>query len=214
MLALTIASQRPDGIRSSRVPEGVRPRHSSWCPSHHGDTCGCTPRWAAIIRRVQRLVGGWLDEGFSPSKIRSIVNALRVLWRDFDLLTGSDPQLLADPTRGLRLPGGSGRLERIAGPAEARRLIDALEPADRALWATAIYAGLRHGELRALQVRDIDLERRRILCDGVGTSTRAKSTPRASAPSPSRPYQHHLSSVSSISRDISPLCGATTHPPP
>jgi integrase len=33
---------------------------------------------------------------------------------------------------------------------------------DRALWATAIYAGLRHGELRALQVRDIDLERRRI----------------------------------------------------
>jgi hypothetical protein len=33
---------------------------------------------------------------------------------------------------------------------------------DRALWATAIYAGLRHSELRALQVRDVDLERRRI----------------------------------------------------
>jgi integrase len=30
------------------------------------------------------------------------------------------------------------------------------------LWATAIYAGLRHGELRALQVGDVDLERRRI----------------------------------------------------
>jgi integrase len=104
-----------------------------------------------------------LDEGFSPSKIRSIVNAVRVLWRDFDLLTDSDNQLLADPTRGLRLPSGGGRHERIADPAEARHLIDALKPGDRALWATAMYAGLRHGELRALQVRDVDLQRCRIL---------------------------------------------------
>ena len=260
ILALAVASERPDGRPVSSVPEGVRSRHSSWCPSHRGDTCGCAPRWEAwvysrrdrakvrksfaeyweakawrheqlelasndllfapsrrtlselgtrwvalaqegkirnrsgrpykpsalrtieqdlrrhlvpflgdkpmttIMRRdLQRLVGRWLDEGFSPSKIRSIVNALRVLWRDFDLLTDSDNQLLADPTRGLRLPGGGGRPEQIVGPAEARRLIEALEPGDRALWATAVYAGLRHGELRALQVRDINLERHHIV---------------------------------------------------
>lgn len=111
---------------------------------------------------LQRLVGGWLAKGSSPSKIRSIVNATRVLWRDIDLLTGHDDQLLIDPTRGLRLPASTGRRERIATPDEARRLIEALQPRDRGLWATAMYAGLRHGELRALQVRDVDLERRRI----------------------------------------------------
>jgi integrase len=103
---------------------------------------------------LQRLVGSWLAEGLGPSKIRSIVNAARVLWRDFDLVTGSDNQLLVDPTRGLRLPASTGRRERIAAPREACRLIKALQPRDRALSATAIYAGLRHGELRALQVRD------------------------------------------------------------
>jgi integrase len=110
----------------------------------------------------QRLVGGWLAKGSSPSKIRSIVNAARVLWRDIDLLTGHDDHLLIDPTGGLRLPASAGRRERIATPDEARRLIEALQPRDRGLWATAMYAGLRHGELRALQVRDVDLERRRI----------------------------------------------------
>ncbi len=111
---------------------------------------------------LQRLVGSWLAKGLSPSKIRSIVNAARVLWRDLDLLIGHDDPLLIDPTRGLRLPASTGRRERIATPDEARRLIEALQQGDRALWATAIYAGLRHGELRALQVRDIDLKRRRI----------------------------------------------------
>jgi integrase len=111
---------------------------------------------------LQRLVGAWLDMGLSPSKVRAIVNAARVLFRDFDLLNGSERQQLVDPTRGLRLPADRPRRQRIATPADARRLIEALEPRDRALWATAMYAGLRHGELRALQVRDVDLERRRI----------------------------------------------------
>jgi integrase len=81
---------------------------------------------------------------------------------DFDLITGHEDPLLIDPTRGLRLPASTGRRERIATPDEARRLIEALQPPDRALWATAMYAGLRHGELRALQARDVDLKRRRI----------------------------------------------------
>ncbi|HTW42902.1 MAG TPA: site-specific integrase [Solirubrobacteraceae bacterium] len=118
---------------------------------------------AAVTRAdLQRLVGSRLAAGLSASKTRSIVNAARVLWRDFDLLAAHDAPPLIDPTRGLRLPASTGRRERVASPEEARRLIEALPPHDRALWATAIYDGLRHGELRALQVRDIDLQRRRI----------------------------------------------------
>ncbi len=49
-----------------------------------------------------------------------------------------------------------GTRDRIAGPEEAAALLAAL-PRDRAIWASAMYAGLRHGELRALRVQDIDL---------------------------------------------------------
>ena len=37
---------------------------------------------------------------------------------------------------------------------EAASLIAALSPDDRAVWATAMYAGLRRGELRALRWSD------------------------------------------------------------
>jgi integrase len=39
----------------------------------------------------------------------------------------------------------------------AESLIRVSPPNDRAIWATAFYAGLRHGELRALRVNDVDL---------------------------------------------------------
>ena len=120
-------------------------------------------RMADITRAdLQRRVGAWSSAGLSASKVRGTVNAARVLFRDFDLITGADNPLVTDPTRGLRLPHGDGKRERIATPDEARRLIDALDPADRALWATALDAGLRHGELRSLRCEDLDLEHDRI----------------------------------------------------
>lgn len=49
------------------------------------------------------------------------------------------------------------RRSRVACPAEAERLIAALREPDRALWGTALYAGLRLGELRALDWSEVDL---------------------------------------------------------
>ena len=37
-------------------------------------------------------------------------------------------------------------------------MIAAVPERDRPIWATAMYGGLRRGELRALRVEDIDLE--------------------------------------------------------
>src|SRR5882762_1466679 len=61
-----------------------------------------------------------------------------------------------NPCTGLRLPAVRGRRERFAEPSEAAALIAAVPRRDRAVWATAFYAGLRRGELRALRWSDIN----------------------------------------------------------
>jgi hypothetical protein len=66
-------------------------------------------------------------------------------------------EVAVNPTRDLDLARRRGKRNRYAEPAEAVRLLETLPGADRALWATAIYAGLDNGELQALQV-GIDLE--------------------------------------------------------
>jgi integrase len=49
-------------------------------------------------------------------------------------------------------------LEAAERGAEAGKLLAALPDDDRALWATAFYAGLRLGELRALRVRNVNVD--------------------------------------------------------
>jgi integrase len=48
--------------------------------------------------------------------------------------------------------------ERVAAPTEVGPLLAALNRDDRAIYATALYAGLRLGELQALQWEDVDLD--------------------------------------------------------
>ena len=67
-------------------------------------------------------------------------------------------QVAVNPTIGLEIPAARGRRDRIAAPCEGAALIEALPEADRAVWATAMYAGLRRGELRGLRWSDIDLD--------------------------------------------------------
>ena len=104
---------------------------------------------------LQRLVARWQEAGLSASSIRNTLNALRAIYRSADLLT--EGTIVANPTVGLRLPAVRSKRERIAAPDEATRLLGALPEEDRALWATALYAGLRLGELRALAWEDVDL---------------------------------------------------------
>ncbi len=68
-------------------------------------------------------------------------------------------EVAENPTKGLTLPAVRGRRDRIARPQEAAALIETLELADRAIYATALYAGLRRGELRGLRWTDVDFER-------------------------------------------------------
>jgi integrase len=104
------------------------------------------------------MVDRRLGEGLSGSTIRNAVIPLQVVYRHAirrDLVSVS-------PAADLDLPKARSGKKRIASPAEATALIDALPSSERALWATAFYAGLRRGELRGLRWSGVDLGRSEI----------------------------------------------------
>jgi integrase len=111
----------------------------------------------ADVRRpdLQTFVNGLLTKGLNPSTINVTLLPLRGIFRD----AVACGELAVSPCDGLRLPAVRGRRERFASPAEAEKLIAAARASERTIWATAMYAGLRLGELRALRVEDIDLAR-------------------------------------------------------
>jgi integrase len=104
---------------------------------------------------LQDLADRWLTDGLDPSTIRNSVMPLRVVFRR----AVARGELAINPCSGLELPAVRGHRDRIASLTEAAQLLDALSDDDRATWATAAYAGLRAGELRALQHDDVDLDR-------------------------------------------------------
>jgi integrase len=113
-------------------------------------------RLEAVTRgEVLALIGKLQAAGLSPSSVRNVIVPLRALYR----YAGDHDWTQRNPTRGVAMPGvSSARRERFATPVEVRALLDALPERDRALWATAAYAGLRRGELMGLRWADVDLD--------------------------------------------------------
>jgi integrase len=107
------------------------------------------------VRRadLQDYIDRLRKHGLSPSTIANKIDPVRVVFRR----AMRRDEIAVDPTVELELPAVRGRRERIAGRAEAAALLDALPESERALWATALYAGLRRGELRAMRWSDVDL---------------------------------------------------------
>jgi integrase len=109
---------------------------------------------ALTTNMLQDFVDRAVAAGQSPSTIRNTLLPLRAIYRRA-LQRG---EVAVNPTLRLQLPAVPARRERVARADEAAALIDAIPPGDRALWATALYSGLRRGELQALCWSDVDFE--------------------------------------------------------
>lgn len=104
-------------------------------------------------RDVQRVVDGLVRAGLAPATIDSALTPLRALYRR--ALARGDVKI--NPTVGIEKPAVRCGDRRVVPPPEADRMIAALDRPERALWATAFYAGLRRGELIGLRQEDVDL---------------------------------------------------------
>ncbi len=105
------------------------------------------------LRDVQGFVGDLMAKGLDASTIRNALMPLRAIYRRA-LASG---EVTFNPVNGVELPAVRGKRDRIADPTEATKLIDAVPIRDRTVWATAMYAGLRLGELKALKWENVDL---------------------------------------------------------
>jgi integrase len=108
------------------------------------------------IRRsdLQDLIARLIADGSAPRTIEATIIPLRAIFAH----EVRGDRIKVNPTAGLDLPRGEKARDRIADPTEARALLAALPDDDRATWGTAMYAGLRRGELMALRVNRIDLD--------------------------------------------------------
>ena len=114
-------------------------------------------RKVADVRRsdVQDLVDHLVAQGLEPTTVQCAILPLRAIYRR----AVDRGDLAVNPTSGIAVPKVRRARDRIRIPSleHARKLLDALELRDRALYGTALYAGLRLGELQALRWEHVDL---------------------------------------------------------
>jgi excisionase family DNA binding protein len=109
---------------------------------------------------IQRAVDDFRRESLSSSRISSVVNAVRSLYR----WAINREMALEDPASPIQLPAcDSKERDRVARPGEFAYLIGCLAPEDALPFALAAYATARAQEIRALDWPQVDFSRNLLL---------------------------------------------------
>jgi integrase len=98
---------------------------------------------------LQALIDRLVGSGLSGQRVRNIIVPMQALYRR------NRRQVPVDPTRDLDLPAPGVSREWTRPASDVAELLAAASDEDRAIWACAAYAGLRLGELQALQVNHV-----------------------------------------------------------
>lgn len=157
------------------------------------------PRFGEVrlsdLRRVdlQDLVDELVSQGLAASTIEGSLNPFRAIYRY--AITRGEIGDGTNPTRNLDTPAIRSKPKHITDPGEAERLLAALREPDRAVWATAIYAGLRRGELRALRWEDVDSQAESSESATAGMTKRVRSTSRLGQGSETFPWQRCCATI-------------------
>lgn len=142
-----------------RSKDGERFKPAVWRAYESKFRLYILPRFGRVRVNELRLVHvqAWVHElqeqGQAARTVRNAVMPLRTFYRWARLRE----YVTVHPCDGLELPTGEQARERVATVAEAVRLIAAVPERDKAIWATACFAGLRRGELMALDWSAVDL---------------------------------------------------------
>jgi integrase len=112
---------------------------------------GAAPVAELTITDWQRLIDRLAREGKATNTINNVLNPVRTVYRWACSPARGTERLQVNPTVGLELPArNEKKRDRIAAPAEAAQLLEALPLEDRVPFALAMYAGLRRKEIAHL----------------------------------------------------------------
>ena len=115
------------------------------------------PVVALTAARLELFLQDWSRKGLAPASVNRLRAMVSTAWnraRRAGLVRG------ANPAADVELRKVPRRAPAFLEPHEVPRLLAELNATDRPLVATALYAGLRKGELFGLKKRDVDLGRR------------------------------------------------------
>jgi integrase len=106
------------------------------------------------LPQLQRFVDRLAADGLAAATITATITPLRAIYRRARQLG----EVHTNPTSSISVPAVNRRQTRFATAEQVEAMLAELHSAkDRALWATALYAGLRRGELMGLHRNEADV---------------------------------------------------------